>query len=94
MITTKNRIDANLDDRIDKFKGVINQKRVYRIPLPYLINIGLVNFPESFSARFIFTLEDKYNKLFESKAKVTPISKPNTETYFMELPIFHTLKLN
>lgn len=50
----KNRKVPNLDDRIDKFKDVINQKQVHRIPLRYLIDIRLANFPESFSTRIYF----------------------------------------
>lgn len=50
----KNRKVPNLDDRIDKFKDVINQKQVHRIPLRYLIDIRLANFPESFNTRIYF----------------------------------------
>lgn len=50
----KNRKVPNLDDRIDKFKDVINQKQVHRIPLRYLIDIRLANFPESFGTRIYF----------------------------------------
>ena len=78
----KNRSEPYLDDRIDEFKGTINQKRVYRIPLRYSIDIGLVNFPESFSRRFIFTTEDNHSKLFESNAKIIAITRQKTEIYF------------
>ena len=73
----ENRSDPNLDDRIHKFKDLINQKQVYRIPLQYLIDIVLANFPESFTKRFIFTLQDNYSKLFESNAKVDMVPKPD-----------------
>ena len=43
-MTTKNRSDPKLDDRIGKFKEMINQKQVYTIPLRFSIDIGLVNF--------------------------------------------------
>lgn len=41
---TKNRSDLKLDDRIGKFKEMINQKQEYTIPFQFSIDIGLVNF--------------------------------------------------
>ena len=35
--TPNNRSDVNLADRINKFADVINTRRVYRIPLHYLV---------------------------------------------------------
>ena len=75
------------DPNLNKIRDITNQKPVYSIPLRYLIDIGLANFPESFSARFFFILEDNYSKLFESKAKITTaIPKPNAEIYFHGTP--------
>ena len=52
-----------------------------------MIDISIVNFPESFSTRFIFTLEDNHSKLFESNAKITTaIPRPNAEIYFHGMP--------
>ena len=92
----KHKSDLNLDDRKDKFTEVINQKNISRILLRYLIDIGLVNFPESLSTRNIFMLIDNYNKLFESKPKVTPIPKPKAEIYFHGTPciLYPQIKLD
>ena len=39
----------------------------------------MVNFPISFDTRFIFTLEQDLNKLFESKVKINPIAEPDAK---------------
>ena len=51
------RTDVNLNKRIDKFQDLLSKKKIYRIPLRFLINLDLVNFPISFNTRYIFTLE-------------------------------------
>ena len=51
------RTDVNLNKRIDKFQDLLGKKKIYRIPLRFLINLDLVNFPISFNTRYIFTLE-------------------------------------
>ena len=55
--TDNSRTDDNLDDRIDKFHDLLGKKKIYRIPLRFLIDLGLVNFPISFDTRYILTLE-------------------------------------
>ena len=66
-----NRTDDSLTDRLDKFSDLISKETIYKIPLRFLVDIGLVNFPIAFDTRFISTLLQDLNKLFESNAKVT-----------------------
>ena len=70
-----NGTDDNLEDRIDKFSDLIRKKIVYRIPLRFLVGIGLVNFLIAFDTRFIFPLEQDLHKLFQLKAKANPKSE-------------------
>ena len=60
--------DENIDDRIAKFNAnnALQNVKTYRIPLRYLVDLGLVNLPTSFDTKLIFNLEQK----FESKAKL------------------------
>ena len=64
--------DDNIDDRIAKFNvnNALSTIRTYRIPLRYLVDLGLVNLPTAFDTKFIFHLEQKLSKLFESKVKL------------------------
>ena len=79
---------------IDKFKDLIIKKQVYKIPIQYLIDIGLVNFPESFSTRFIFTLENLYINHLNQMLKLLLYQNQTLRYIFMELLIFRTYKLN
>ena len=51
--------DENIEDRVAKFNqdNTISVGRVYRIPLRYLVDAGLVNFPTAFNTKFTFNLE-------------------------------------
>ena len=53
---------------------------VYRIPLRYLVDLGLVNFP----INLIRNLETNYTKLFESQKEVTTIrtTQPDAKIIF------------
>ena len=55
------------------------KKNIYRIPLRFLIDLGLVNFLISFDTRYIFTLERDLNRLFQSKRKVNSALEPNAK---------------
>ena len=68
------RTDANLASRITKFHALLSQRLYYRILLKYFLHLGLVNFPKKTDTKFIFTLESKMNKLFETNAKVDNIT--------------------
>ena len=64
--------DENIDDRIAKFNAnnALQNVKTYKIPLRYLVDLGLVNLPTSFDTKLIFNLEQKLSKRFESKAKL------------------------
>ena len=61
--TDNSSTDDNLDDRIDKFHDLLGKKKIYRIPLRFLIDLGLVNFPISFDTRYILTLERDFKQV-------------------------------
>ena len=100
--------DENIDDRIAKFNAnnALQNVKTYRIPLRYLVDLGLVNLPTSFDTKLIFNLEQKLSKLFESKAKLPnkagggaadlPTTDPDVNIYWNSIPyIQHELvKLN
>ena len=61
------RTDDNIEDRIAKFQNQRQTTKLYRIPLRYLCNIGLVNQPIRFNTQWRITFETNMQKLFESK---------------------------
>ena len=71
--------DDNLTDRIAKFSNdnALSTGRVYRIPLLYLVDVGLVNFPTVFNVKFTFNLEQNRNKLFETNGAVANLANGN-----------------
>ena len=60
------RRDENIADRITKFQNTLATNKVYRIPLRFLVDVGLVNFPTAFNTKFTFNLEQNMTKLFEA----------------------------
>ena len=50
------RSNGNLDDRITKFHSLVGTNNVYRIPLRFLVDLGLVNFPVKFDSKFLIYL--------------------------------------
>ena len=100
--------DDKIDDRIAKFNAAnaLSTVRTYRIPLRYLVDLGLVNLPTAFDTKFIFHLEQKLSKLFESKAKLAnktngqaadlPTTDPVANIYFNSTPYiqYEIFKLN
>ena len=64
--TAGNRTNENLTDRIAKFQDQIKDKYIYRIPLKYLCNLGLVSQCFKFNTKFILTLEIDVQRLFET----------------------------
>ena len=100
--------DDNIDDRIAKFNkdNALSTEKTYRIPLRYLVDLGLVNLPPAFDTKFIFHLEQKLGKLFESKAKLAnrtggtaallPTTDPDAKVYFSSTPYiqYEIFKLN
>ena len=63
------RTDANLTKRIDKVQDQLKNEYVYRIPLKFLCNLGLVNQCIKFNIKFTLMLETEINKLFETNAQ-------------------------
>ena len=60
----KSNTDNNIDDRIAKFNkdNTLHDQKVYRIPLKYLVDIGLVNLPTEFKVKSTFNLEKRAAK--------------------------------
>ena len=80
----------------------MSEKSVYRIPLKYLVDIGLVNLPTEFNIKMTFNLENGLGKLFETKAKLAnvggkaaPLSGtlPYASVYFYAIP-YEQIKLS
>ena len=100
--------DKNIDDRIAKFNAnnALQNVKTYRIPLRYLVDLGLVNLPISFDTKLIFNLEQKLSKLFESKAKLgnkagggaadISTTDPDANIYWNSIPYiqYELVKLN
>ena len=100
--------NANINDRISKFNNnnALSSARVYRVPLRYLVDLGLVNIPTSFDVNIIFNLEQKLSRLFESKAKLAsptattvaslPTGDPDANICWNSIPYiqYELVKLN
>ena len=89
--------DDNLEDTISKFNddNALSETRMYRIPLKYLVDLGLVSLTTDFDVKFIFNLEKNRSKLFERKkiANLTtgaaaPLStdEPDTDVHYYGAP--------
>ena len=48
----------------------------FRIPLGFFTSLGLVNFPHKIDTRFLFSLENNMNRLFETNAKAGTPYRP------------------
>ena len=59
--------NLNIDERITKFKELLNTKHVYRIYLRYFTDLGKINFPTKINDRIKLHLEKKMQKLLESR---------------------------
>ena len=100
--------DDNIDDKIAKFNNnnALQNVKVYRVPLRYLVDLGLVSIPTSFDVKMIFNLELKLSRLFESKAKIAnltsgaaaplPTTEPDANVYWNSIPYlkYELVKLN
>ena len=90
--------DANSNDRIAKFNNnnQLFAQKYYRVPLKYLVDIGLVNLPTEFNIKLTFNLERNASKLFETKEKLPnttagaaaalPTDAPDASPYFFATP--------
>ena len=100
--------DDNVDNRIAKFNSdnELSEIKVYRIPLRYLVDLGLVSMPTAFNTKIVFHLEQTLSKLFESKIKLPntaagvtaalPTAQPDANIYFSSTPYlqYAQIKLN
>ena len=59
--------DLNIDDRITKYKEMLKDEHVYRIPLRYFTDLGKINFPTKIDHRIKLHLEKDMKRLFESR---------------------------
>ena len=81
--------DLNIDDRITKFKEMLKNERVYRIPLRYFTDIGKINFPTKIDYRVKLHLKKDMKKLFESRkvlAAGANIPSPDAKIIFTKAP--------
>ena len=58
----------------------------YRIPLGFFTSLGLVNFPHKIDTRFLFTLENNMNRLFETNAKADVPNELDSQIIFQDTP--------
>ena len=100
--------DDNIADRMAKFNNddALSVARVYRIPLRYLLDVGLVNFPTIFNVKFTFNLEQNRNRLYKTNGAVAnlasgnsgpvPMAQPDADVYFYNTPYvqYEQIKLN
>ena len=83
----KDREDANLVSRLNNLRGDLKEKNYYRIPLGYLLSLGLVN------TKFVFTLETNLNRLFESNAKANIPDAPDAQMIFHDTPYISYMQI-
>ena len=95
----------NLDDRnkgrdpnltyIVAQRDWIFLKNEYRIPLGFIVDLGLVNFAIKTDTKIVLILEKNLNKLFESDAKKPAIpSKPDALIQFYNRPYISYQEIN
>ena len=100
--------DDNIQDRIAKFNAnnALSKTKVYRTPLKYIVDLGLVNLPTAFDTKIVFNLEQNLSKLFESRDKLAntvtgaaaslPTTAPDANVYYHAVPYiqYEQIKLN
>ena len=67
-VNAANRMDKYLTNRIAKFANQLQNEVIYRTPLKFLYDIGLVNQCFKFNTDYILTLETDMQNLFETNA--------------------------
>ena len=58
----------------------------HRIPIRFFTSLGLVNFPHKIDTRFLFTLENNMNRLFETIAKTDVPNEPDAQIISHDTP--------
>ena len=64
--TDPNRTNENLTERIEKVQDQIKSVFVYRLPLKFLYDLGLLNQCFKFNTKYILTLETDTQGMFET----------------------------
>lgn len=82
----RKRTDSNLSTRETDFQNLLNGNIYCKIPLAYLVSLGLVNFAYQIDTRFIFTLETNLNWLFENDAKQSIPDTPEAQIIYHDPP--------
>ena len=73
-----NRMDENSTDRIAKFQDQLKSEYVYRIPLTFLCDLGLVNQCFNFNTKYILILKTEMQKRFETNVNQNAVALPRT----------------
>ena len=84
--TSADRTDSNLGERVTGFLALIGKKMNYRVPLGIFTSLGLVNFLHKMDTRFLFTLENNMNRLFETNAKADVPNELDAQIMFQDTP--------
>ena len=86
--TAGNGINENLTERSEKFSKSI-YKYVYRIPLKYLCDAGLVNQCFKLNTKYPLTLETGMQKLFKTNTNQRADDLPRSGRYSLYLSTLH-----
>ena len=81
--------DLNIEEPITKFKKLLKNEHVYRIPLRYFTDLSKISFPTKIDYRIKLHLEKDMKRLFESRnvlARGTAISLPDAKIIFTKAP--------
>ena len=93
--TPADRTDANLNERVTDFHGLLKKYIYYRIPLGFFVSLGLVNFAHKIDTRILFPLETNLNKLFETNAKLAGIpDNPDAQVIYHDTPYISYPQIN
>ena len=81
------RTDANLTKRTEIFQDQLKNEYVYRIPLTFLCNLGLINQCIELNTKLTLMLETEINKLFETNGQNTNLPvNDDAEIIIMSAP--------
>ena len=76
--TAPNKTDLNLTDRTGKLQNQNKNEFVYRVPLKFLCDLGLVNQCFKFNTKYILTLETNMQRLLETNINQAADALPKT----------------
>lgn len=87
-----------MTNRITKFAALIAARKTYKIPLRFLVDLGLESQPIKLHMKIICMLETKMNRLFESNKQVLalPSTEPNAKIIYHVAPYiqYEQIRLN